>query len=357
MKLRALVLALASASTALPNSAHAADDLCSRLIVQAVNQFCQLLPNGLNLCQPVALVGPGPECAMPERQALVPLGPPALQPLAPWAAPYASRPWPANPMTSLPPWKPAWTSPVAPAVTAPHPPAPPPDLPRIMAEMPKPIIATAPAPLSAPATTATTVEAKAPLPPLAGPAAATTATVVMAPLPAAAVAATPVPFITPVAAPVPAAAVAEPAPATVAMAVTPVPANVPQADLAATQPATPGVEAAAVDALAHFDFDSANLTVAGRAVLDAWLAEAPRDKPVRVSGHADRLGPVPYNLNLSLRRAEAVKQYLVGKGIDSRTIQLEAKGESEPVKRCKGGATPTAKACLAPNRRVQITPE
>jgi OOP family OmpA-OmpF porin len=112
----------------------------------------------------------------------------------------------------------------------------------------------------------------------------------------------------------------------------------------------------AVDALAHFDFDSATLTDAGRAVLDAWLAEAPKGKTIRVSGHADRLGPEPYNLKLSLRRAEAVKQYLIGKGMNPRRIELEALGESDPVKRCKGDPTPATKACLAPNRRVVIDP-
>jgi OOP family OmpA-OmpF porin len=120
---------------------------------------------------------------------------------------------------------------------------------------------------------------------------------------------------------------------------------------------TPEEAAASVDALAHFDFDSAELTAAGRAVLDAWLAEAPKNTPVRISGYADRLGPEPYNLTLSLRRAEAVKQYLAGKGIELRRIQTQAKGEAEPVKQCKGGATPTTKACLAPNRRVHIDPE
>lgn len=112
-----------------------------------------------------------------------------------------------------------------------------------------------------------------------------------------------------------------------------------------------------MDALAHFDFDSATLTAVGRAVLDAWLTEAPKGKSIRVSGYADRLGPEPYNLKLSLRRADAVKQYLAGKGYDPRRIQLEAKGEAEPVKRCKGDATPITKACLAPNRRVRIDPE
>jgi len=83
----------------------------------------------------------------------------------------------------------------------------------------------------------------------------------------------------------------------------------------------------------------------------------PRAGRFRITGHADRLGPEPYNLKLSLRRAETVKQYLAGKGVDARVIQLEAKGESDPVKRCKGGATPATKACLAPNRRAEVESE
>lgn len=124
----------------------------------------------------------------------------------------------------------------------------------------------------------------------------------------------------------------------------------------ATAPATQAEDSKMADALAHFDFDSAILTDAGRAELDAWLAVAAKDKKIRVSGHADRLGPEPYNVKLSLRRAEAVKQYLISKGMAPHRIELEAKGESDPVKRCKGGPTTATKACLAPNRRVVIDP-
>jgi outer membrane protein OmpA-like peptidoglycan-associated protein len=129
-------------------------------------------------------------------------------------------------------------------------------------------------------------------------------------------------------------------------------------DLTSAAPAAAAITPAAVDidALTHFDFDSAELTIAGRAALDGWVAAAPAEKTVKVVGHADRLGPEPYNLKLSLRRAQAVKQYLVGKGVNPRRIEIEAKGESEPVKRCKGGDTPATKACLAPNRRVKIAP-
>ncbi len=113
----------------------------------------------------------------------------------------------------------------------------------------------------------------------------------------------------------------------------------------------------AEDALAYFAFDSAELTAVGRAELDAWLARKPAAKKViLVTGHADRLGPAPYNLKLSRRRAESVKHYLADKGMAAKRIKVVAKGESEPIKRCKGGPTPETKACLAPNRRVEIDP-
>ncbi|MCU0841382.1 MAG: OmpA family protein [Thiobacillaceae bacterium] len=111
------------------------------------------------------------------------------------------------------------------------------------------------------------------------------------------------------------------------------------------------------EAVAHFDFDSAELTAAGRAELDAWLARTPRGTQVVVTGHADRLGPVPYNVKLSQRRAETVRRYLVEREWDARDIQILAKGEAAPVKRCKGAASPATIACLAPNRRVEIDPE
>ena len=127
-----------------------------------------------------------------------------------------------------------------------------------------------------------------------------------------------------------------------------VPARVGATDKAATQ---------VVDALAHFDFDSANLTRVGRAALDAWLRTAPKNNTVHISGHADRLGPDPYNLKLSQRRAEAVKSYLVAHGLNPRHVQIEARGAANQVKRCKGGATPATKACLAPNRRAVVDPK
>ena len=78
-------------------------------------------------------------------------------------------------------------------------------------------------------------------------------------------------------------------------------------------------------------------------------------------GHADRIGSVKYNLLLSKRRAEAVRAYLVGKGVDARRIRIEAKGEEEPVtgEACKNMGPENRKnqkliECLQPDRRVTI---
>ena len=108
--------------------------------------------------------------------------------------------------------------------------------------------------------------------------------------------------------------------------------------------------------IVYFAFDSARLSAAGRAVLDAWLAGERKESRIVIFGHADRLGPASYNRALSRRRAETVRAYLVGKGVDASRIEIIAMGESQPVKHCKGGANPRTIACLAPNRRVEINP-
>lgn len=373
MKNRAIVLALASASALLPAGAHAAEDFCSRLIIQAINQFCQLLPNGSTLCQPVALVGPSAECKVPQRQGVVqvPLGPPTIQPLAPWAAAHGYPGLPTRPATATAPMSPFVTAPVAPTVPAPTTPT-----------TPTTVIVEAARPVASPAAAASdsASAAQATIPTVAAPAAATVAVTPTPPVappeppaaPTAVLASAPVAPVAPVETIAPTLAAKASETPVAAPSVTPDAAPPEAMTAAAAEPKTPAPDSApvvtattvmpaeadkAADALAHFDFDSAHLTDAGRAVLDAWLAEAPKDKTIRVSGHADRLGPEPYNLKLSLRRADAVKQYLIGKGMNPRRIELEARGESDPVKRCKGDATSTTKDCLAPNRRVMIVPE
>jgi len=74
-------------------------------------------------------------------------------------------------------------------------------------------------------------------------------------------------------------------------------------------------------------------------------------------GHTDRIGSDAYNQKLSERRAAAVKQYLVSKGIDANRVYTEGKGKKNPVTKpdqCLGKTSPKVIACLQPDRRVDI---
>jgi OOP family OmpA-OmpF porin len=116
-------------------------------------------------------------------------------------------------------------------------------------------------------------------------------------------------------------------------------------------------ETIAADAL--FDFDKAVLRPEGRAKLDDVVARSSQLtlEVVIAVGHADRLGKAAYNQKLSERRAAAVKDYLVSKGIPANRIYTEGKGSNQPVTRpgdCKGPKSPKIIACLQPDRRVDI---
>lgn len=65
-------------------------------------------------------------------------------------------------------------------------------------------------------------------------------------------------------------------------------------------------------------------------------------------GHTDSIGTDAYNQKLSIRRAEAVKAYLKGKGIEENRIYTEGKGESQPK------ADNKTSDGRAQNRRVEI---
>ena len=78
-------------------------------------------------------------------------------------------------------------------------------------------------------------------------------------------------------------------------------------------------------------------------------------------GHTDRIGSDSYNLALSRRRAEAVRAYLAGKGVDAGRVRIDAKGEAEPVtgEACKNMGPENHSnrkliSCLQRDRRVEV---
>jgi len=99
-----------------------------------------------------------------------------------------------------------------------------------------------------------------------------------------------------------------------------------------------------------FDFDRANIRPDGQQVVNQVLADAAaKGAPaISITGHADRSGPADYNLALSLRRADAVRQALIAGGISADQITVSGRGEEEPAVPTPDGVREQA------NRRVEI---
>lgn len=120
-------------------------------------------------------------------------------------------------------------------------------------------------------------------------------------------------------------------------------------------PVAPAPLRIAADAL--FAFDSAKLSDAGKARL-AEVANTVRGQgagmDLTVIGYTDRIGSDAYNMDLSQRRAAAVRGYLVEQGIPAGSIRAEGRGSAEPLVQCNDGGRAALVACLAPNRRVEI---
>ena len=105
-----------------------------------------------------------------------------------------------------------------------------------------------------------------------------------------------------------------------------------------------------------FAFDSAKLN-SPQPKLDDIAAALTADtnlRDIQVTGYTDRIGSDKYNMKLSKARADAVRTYLVGKGIDGSRLNAVGKGESNPIVTCNNKKRPDLIACLAPNRRVEV---
>jgi len=140
-----------------------------------------------------------------------------------------------------------------------------------------------------------------------------------------------------------------PAPAP-APAAAPAPAPAPVARPPAPAPQPPAATKVTYAADAFFDFDKAVLKPEGKAKLDD-LAGKVKDINLEVIiavGHTDSVGSDAYNQKLSVKRSEAVKAYLVSKGIEKNRVYTEGKGEKQPV------ADNKTKEGRAKNRRVEI---
>ncbi len=137
--------------------------------------------------------------------------------------------------------------------------------------------------------------------------------------------------------PPPAEVVAEPAPAPAPM---PAPAPAP----------VPTSEKVSFAAEALFDFDKSVVKSEGKAALDDLLnkLQGMNTEVMVTVGHTDSVGSDQYNQKLSMRRAEAVKAYIVSKGVDASRVYTEGKGESQPIADNK-----TAEG-RAKNRRVTV---
>lgn len=103
--------------------------------------------------------------------------------------------------------------------------------------------------------------------------------------------------------------------------------------------------------LVFFDFDQSTLGPGAQSVLDAVAAEVSKRSlnSVTVVGHADRSGSEAYNLKLAQRRANAVRDALVQRGVPANILKVESRGENEPLVETPDNVREPA------NRRAQIS--
>lgn len=107
----------------------------------------------------------------------------------------------------------------------------------------------------------------------------------------------------------------------------------------------------AADAL--FAFDRAELGPGAEEALAALMAELAEASSISLEGHTDSKGSDPYNLELSERRARAVRDWLSARGIPSPRISVHGLGESRPIAsntNADGSDNPEGRAA---NRRVE----
>lgn len=123
------------------------------------------------------------------------------------------------------------------------------------------------------------------------------------------------------------------------------------APVTAMAPPTTPLEAADAKYIVFFDFDSSKVDAGGRGVVDSTAQEINRQQlsSVVVTGHADTSGSESYNQRLGMKRANAVRDALVSKGVSASLLQVESRGESELMVQTPDGVREPA------NRRAEVT--
>ncbi|MFO1432263.1 MAG: OmpA family protein [Candidatus Competibacteraceae bacterium] len=137
----------------------------------------------------------------------------------------------------------------------------------------------------------------------------------------------------------------------------------PRAAVAPPPPPPPATRTIELSADALFAFNKAVLSPQGIAQLDKFLQElqGASFSSILVVGHTDPFGTDAYNMQLSQRRADAVMNYMVSRGVPADRIRAEGRGESQlkvTEQECaaRGARTkPQFIQCYQPNRRVEVT--
>ena len=103
--------------------------------------------------------------------------------------------------------------------------------------------------------------------------------------------------------------------------------------------------------IVEFESGSTTLTPMGLGILDdmAGVLQRVGDKPVTITGHTDNVGNSAANLALSNKRAEAVKQYLIGRNINAARLSTAGKGDADPI------ASNDNEEGRTRNRRIEFT--
>ena len=114
--------------------------------------------------------------------------------------------------------------------------------------------------------------------------------------------------------------------------------------------ASPAVQKVSVKGTARFDFNKAQVNEEDGVKLMKEVRSMKNVtwQTISVTGHTDSIGPEPYNVKLSGKRAEAVQEFLIGKGVKPERIKTEAKGPHQPI------ASNKTKDGRAQNRRTEI---